>query len=45
MRDINKEKQLLLDKDIHDLYYYTKDVIKGRWPESEPVIMTDLGWA
>ena len=45
MRDINKEKQLLLDKDIYDLYYYARDVIKGRWPEAEPHIMTDPRWA
>ena len=45
MRDINKEKQLLLEKNSHDLYFYAKDIIKGRWPEAEPLIMTDLTWA
>lgn len=26
-------------------YYYAKEVIKGYWPEAEPVMMTDPGLA
>jgi hypothetical protein len=26
-------------------YWYARDVIKGRWPEAEPRIMTDPEWA
>ena len=26
-------------------YLYAKDVIKGRFPEAEPVIAKDAGWA
>ena len=31
----------LLKKDSYRLYLYARDIIKGRWPEAEPVIMTD----
>ena len=27
------------------LYYYARDVIKGRWPEAEPHIKVDPRWA
>jgi hypothetical protein len=26
-------------------YWYARDVIKGRWPEAEPVIRSDPEWA
>jgi len=28
-----------------DAFHYTKDVIKGRWPEAEPIIMTEPHYA
>lgn len=27
------------------LYYYAKRLIKGRWPEAEPVIAKQADWA
>ena len=38
----SKEKQLLLDKDRLELYFYAKDVIKGRWLEAEKYIVQDI---
>ena len=27
------------------LYFYARDIVKGRWPEAEPYIMEDPEWA
>jgi len=38
-------KKLLLEKyrnSPEDLYCYARDVIEGRWPEAEPIIMTNV---
>ena len=32
-------------KSAERAYYYAKEVIKGCWPEAEPVMMTDPGAA
>jgi len=42
------DKELFLEqhKDSpEDLYDYAKDIIKGRWPEAEPTIMTSPAYA
>jgi len=41
-------KKLILDKyknSPRDLFRYARDMISGRWPEAEPIIMTDLLYA
>ena len=44
-RNEEVERQLLLRKDIKWTYEYVKDVINGRWPEAEPVIMKNTIYA
>ena len=37
----DQERFSLIKKDLIHGYLYARDVIKGRWPEAEPYIMTD----
>jgi len=39
MRDPKKEKELLEQEDLFGIYYYIIHVIKGRWPEAEPILI------
>ncbi len=39
----DKEKDML--KNPERAYWYARNVIKGRWPEAEPVIMKESKWA
>jgi len=35
----------IIKKNPKNAYWYAEDIIKGRWPEAEPVIMTRMLWA
>ena len=39
MRDPQKEKELLEQEVLFEIYYYIIHVIKDRWPEAEPILI------
>jgi hypothetical protein len=46
LRDLRNPDNLPIIKRIPKLaYYYSRDVIKGRWPEGEEAIKKDPQWA
>ena len=41
----NPKLELIIRQDPKWSYYYTLDVIKGRWVEAEPIILQDPKWS
>ena len=39
MRNPKREKELLETGNFFDIVTYARDIIKGRWPEAEPIII------
>lgn len=39
------EEHVIIAQDPGWPYWYAKDIIKGRWPEAEPVLAQHPGWA